>query len=114
MNIDDLTVKELRELKCLVGNQERSQKEHPFKIGENYLIRTVTMIQLGRLEAVYDNEIVLSSASWIADTGRFFDALRDGVKVFKEIEPFINDVIVGRGSIVDATIWSKPLAKEQK
>ena len=49
---------------------------HPYKIGSNYLIRTVTMIYTGKLVAVYDKELVISSASWIADTGRFADALR--------------------------------------
>jgi hypothetical protein len=31
-----------------------------------------------------------------------------------EVEPFKNSVIVGRGSIVDASIWTHPLPTEQK
>ena len=81
-------------------------------MGENYFIRTVTMILVGRLDAVYETELVLSSASWIADTGRFYNALKEGK--LNEVEPFTNDVIVGRSSIIDATIWKHKLPKEQK
>lgn len=73
----------------------------PFVIGENYLIRTVTMIETGRVVRVTPTEVVLEGAAWIADTGRFADALKSGN--FNEVEPFPDgEVIVGRGAIVDA------------
>ena len=72
-----------------------------WQIGKIYLIRTVTMIDTGRLVAVGPAELVLEDAAWIADTGRFADALKS-VK-FNEVEPFPDGrVIVGRGSIIDA------------
>jgi len=111
MNIDDLTVKQVRELQSLI-TKPQAESTSPFKIGESYLIRTVTMTQIGRLESVGEHELVLSSAAWIADTGRFYDALKTGK--LNEIEPFPNDVIVGRGSIVDATIWTHKMKWEQK
>lgn len=74
---------------------------HPYKVGKVYLIRTVTMIQTGRLVRVTPQELVLEDAAWIADTGRFADALR--ACEFAEVEPFPDgQVIVGRGAIVDA------------
>src|SRR3990167_4090803 len=48
----------------------------PWKIGKCYLIRTVTMIDTGRLVEVTEQELVLEDAAWIADTGRFADALQ--------------------------------------
>ena len=73
-----------------------------WKIGANYLIRTVTMIDTGRLVAVTEHELVLEDAAWIADTGRFADALTSAN--FAEVEPFpdARRVIVGRGSLIDA------------
>lgn len=53
------------------------------------------MTVTGKLEKVFDNELLLSNAAWIADTGRFHNAVKDGS--FDEVEPFVNDVIVGRG-----------------
>jgi hypothetical protein len=34
--------------------------------------------------------------------------------LFDEIEPFVNNVIVNRNGIIDATIWDHVLPKEQK
>jgi hypothetical protein len=80
-----------------------STAAHPYQIGKTYVIRTVTMIQLGRLTAVYPQELVLEDASWIADTGRFANFLKDP-ELRSESEPFCAPCIVGRGAIVDAQI----------
>ena len=110
MSIDNLTVKDARELAGLFGGNV--SKAHPYEIGKSYLIRTVTMIVLGKLESVYETELVLSSASWVADTGRFYDALKTGK--LNEVEPFIDDAIVGRSALIDATIWQHKLPRDQK
>ena len=86
--------------------------ESPYKIGENYLVRTVTMIITGRIIAVYPTELVVEDAAWIADTGRFADNLISCD--FSEVEPFPNgEVIIGRGAIVDACVI-KTLPRKQK
>lgn len=83
-----------------------------WKIGKNYLIRTVTHIQTGRLTAVTNMEPVLEDASWIADTGRFSDSLKSCK--FGEVEPFPEgEVIVGRSAIIDA-VRIETLPREQK
>jgi hypothetical protein len=75
-----------------------------WKIGQLYLVCTVTRYLLGRLEHVGDHEIVLSDCAWVADTGRFSEALRTGK--LSEVEPYPDGpVIVGRGAIVDASEW---------
>jgi hypothetical protein len=76
---------------------------HPYQVGRTYVIRTVTMIQLGKLTAVYPQELVLEDASWIADAGRFANFLKDP-ELRSESEPFCAPCIVGRGAIVDAQI----------
>lgn len=113
LNIDDLTFGELKQISNLFNKQE-SCKPSPYIIGTQYFIRTVTMILVGKLEKVYDDELVLSEVAWVADTGRFSDALKKGESVINEIEPFPDDVIVGRKAIVDATIWGHELLKKQK
>lgn len=73
----------------------------PWNIGANYLIRTATMIDTGRLVAVTPTELVLEDAAWIPDTGRFAQALVSCV--FSEVEPFTSGrVIIGRGAVIDA------------
>jgi len=87
-------------------------KESAFECGKQYFIRTATYHVVGRLDEIYQKELVLSSASWIADSGRFNAALRTGE--FSEIEPFVNDVIVNRGGIIDATEWTHELPTKVK
>jgi hypothetical protein len=102
MNIENLTIKEAREIASLFGVAQNQPKAHPFVIGSNYFIRTVTHSQTGKLVAVYDTEIVLENAAWIADSGRFQQALEKSE--FSEVEMFpVNSrVIIGRGAIIDA------------
>ena len=78
----------------------------PWLIGKIYLIRTVTMIDTGILVGVGEKELVLEEAAWIADTGRFSDAL---VKAeFNEVEPFPSGrVIINRSCIIDAVEITK-------
>jgi len=87
-------------------------KPSAFVIGKKYFIRTATYHVVGRLDEIYKNELVLSSASWIADSGRFNAALVSGE--FQEIEPFVNNVIVSRGGIIDATEWLHELPLKVK
>jgi len=115
MEIDNLTIKQARELASMFAKDSvQSSKPNPYKVGKPYFIRTVTMSIVGKLEAVYDNELVLSEASWIASTNRFSNALKDGEEGLDEVEPFLDEVIIGRGSIVDATPWAHTTNLKQK
>lgn len=84
----------------------------PFVIGKAYLVRTVTMIVTGRVVRVVNNLLVMEDAAWIADTGRFSDALKTGA--LSEIEPAEGQVLVGLGAIVDVYEWNHELPREQK
>jgi len=108
MDIRNLSAEELRELadkKDERSRLEESSKDHPYMVGAAYLIRTVTFTTVGVLTHVYDKELVLTDASWIPDTGRFSNMLKDGLEVQSEseVEPYESDVIVSRLSIVDVT-----------
>lgn len=90
-------------LSCITEDtDEKADVLGPWKIGEKYQIRTVTMTLTGELIYVGPNELVIKDAAWIADTGRFSDAVKDQTK-YSEVEPFEENVIIGRGSIIDAT-----------
>ena len=109
MDINDLTIGQAKEL---AGMFPKCAETSPWIIGKAYLIRTVTMIQTGRLVVVTPQELVLEDAAWIADTGRFADALKTGN--FNEVEPFPDgQVIVGRGAVIDAVQIAKT-PREQK
>ncbi len=72
-----------------------------WKIGKVYMVRGVTMYQVGRLVSIDQHELILEDAAWIADTGRFNEAVKSGV--FNEVEPYAaKRIAVGRGQISDA------------
>jgi hypothetical protein len=89
-------------------------KGHPYQLGENYFVRTVTYHFTGRLAAVYAQELVFTDSAWIASDGRFADAISKGV--YDEVEPFPDNsrVIIGRGSVIDAVAINTPLPRVQK
>lgn len=110
MNIEDLTLKQIREVAAMCGGQVTDNSA--WELGKNYLIRTVTMIDTGRLVAVTQHELVLEDAAWIADTGRFSQAIESAE--FGEVEPFpAGKVIIGRGAVIDAVLIKK-LPRSQK
>jgi hypothetical protein len=105
MMIDD--VKYIREDSARVSHiVHMSSEVGPWMVGANYLIRTVTMIDTGRLVAIGPLELVLEDAAWIADTGRFSDAIEKAE--FSEVEPFPKGrVIINRSCVIDAVEISK-------
>lgn len=88
----------------------------PFLPGSAYFIRTVTYHLTGRVREVQRVGeayfLVLDEAAWIADSGRFMQALKDGV--LKEVEPVPDGTLVNVAAITDAFQWNHPLPKEQK
>lgn len=107
MMIDD--VKYVREDSVKAPIKER---KGAWVLGEKYLIRTVTMMLTGRLVYLDDKELVLEDAAWIADSGRFSEALKTGK--LNEVEPFPGEAGVGRGAIVDFAVWGHELPKVVK
>ena len=80
--------------------------------GDKLLIRTVTMTLTGEVTAVSQTWIMLDSAAWIADTGRFATAIASGT--LSEVEPIGDRVRVARAAIVDVTPWLHALPTVQK
>jgi hypothetical protein len=101
MEIDKMTIGELKEIQRLLWTQSSSRDDSHWEIGGVYFIRTVTHHLTGKLTRVTEHELVIEDAAWIADDGRFAEAVKSGT--FGEIEPFPDGpVIVGRGSLIDA------------
>ena len=95
----------------IIGRADRARGKF-WQIGKKYFVRTVTYHCVGELVEISDNELVFTQASWVADSGRWNNALKTGE--LSEIEPFIMPVMVARGCIVDATEWTHDLPMVQK
>jgi len=80
-------------------------------VGRKLFIRTVTNYLTGEVKGFVGGFIHLKNAAWIADTGRFSDAIKKGT--FNEVEP-VEDAFVSIGSIVDMFPWTHKLPREKK
>lgn len=82
-----------------------------FEKGKSYFIRTVTYHLVGRVKAIKGNFMELTDASWVADSGRFTQCIKDGT--LSEVEP-VGTALVNMDSIVDAFPWGHDLPTKQK
>jgi len=80
-------------------------------VGKKLFIRTVTYHLTGKVKKIVGNFLVLEDAAWIADSGRFMSAIKDGV--LNEVEP-VEEAIVNLNSIVDMFPWNHKLPRTQK
>jgi hypothetical protein len=81
-------------------------------LGAAVFVRTVTHHYTGRLIAADETFMQLDAAAWIADDGRFADALADGV--LSEVEPYPDSCLVALGAVLDVSPWLHDLPLEQK
>ena len=114
IDIDQLTVAELREISKLAGCCAPKDKAVPlpFKVGDAILVRTVTMIALGRVKAIRRDFFTLEDGGWVASTGRFSTMLETGA--LDEFERAPSWFLVGRGAIVDVWPWAHAIPKATK
>jgi hypothetical protein len=109
MNIDEL--KNVLDLISRLGDKSEPQAA-PVEVGKAYLFRTVTHIEVGRVTKITGLFVTIEDASWIADTGRYHDCLKDGV--FSEVEPYPISSTVNLSSLINLAPWPHDLPKEQK
>jgi len=84
-------------------------------VGQSWFFRTVTYHCVGRVKhwIEYENHLflILESASWVADSGRFMNAIKDGT--LSEVEP-VGDMLLNLATVVDAFPWRHALPTKQK
>lgn len=81
--------------------------------GQKLFIRTVTYHMVGEVEKVVGKFFQMKNASWIGDSGRFSDALKNGFGSSAEIEP-TTQAWINVDSIVDMYIWKHKLPTKQQ
>lgn len=103
----------LKLIEAILGSQcgESSNSDSPFEKGEKLFIRTVTHYLTGKVTRQVGKFLFLDDAAWIADTGRFHDALRTGK--LHEVEPALSTVRLNTECIVDVYEWKHELPKTQ-
>jgi len=88
------------------------KKKYAWEIGDKIFVRTVTYHYVGKLVDESDHSFWLENASWVADSGRFHNALETGT--LSEVEPYPGDGIVEimKTGIIDICEWKHNLPEE--
>jgi hypothetical protein len=99
---------------ALENKTEVSNNETPFEIGKAYFIRTVTYHLVGKVKRIVGNfvEFEEDTTSWIADSGRFNEAINEGK--LNEVEPVKVIGGINLSSIVDYFEWVHKLPRDIK
>ena len=89
----------------------KQQKEMDL-VGKSFFFRTVTYHLVGKVKSQYGGGIVeLEQASWVADSGRFMQAITSGT--LNEVEP-VGTAYLNLKSVTDFFPWTHALPTEQK
>lgn len=104
-------IEKILEMAVSDNGELKTSSEHPFKCGDSYFIRTVTYHFVGTIKEIVGKWIVLKDASWVADSGRFNEALEKGT--LSEVE-YMDKAIINMDTITDATPWGNKIPKESK
>lgn len=80
-------------------------------VGEKFFFRTVTYHLTGRVKKVIGSILELENAAWIADSGRFTQAIKEGK--LNDVEP-VGRAYININSVVDFFPWKFRLPETQK
>ena len=111
ITISEETYEKLKDQLAEEGFGEVEVDELDDFIGQKLFIRTVTYHCVGEVVKRVGRFFELKGASWVADSGRFMDALESGE--LDEVEP-TGQQWVSIDTIVDMFPWNHKLPIEQK
>jgi hypothetical protein len=80
-------------------------------VGESFYFRTVTYHLTGRVKKVLGSILELETAAWIAETGRFEQAIKNGE--LWEVEP-VGRAFINMDTVTDFFPWVHKLPTQQK
>lgn len=80
-------------------------------VGKKFFFRTVTYHLVGKVEKLIGKILFLSDSSWVANSERFMNAIKNGT--LNNIVP-VGDSFINLDSVIDFFPWKHDLPKEQK
>lgn len=109
LEISDETYERIKEQ---LGNGEDADlNSYKDLVGKKWYFRTVTYHMVGEVVKLVGSFVMLKNSSWVADSGRWMQAIRDGV--LNEVEP-TGVSYVNINTVTDFVEWKHPLPKDQK
>jgi hypothetical protein len=108
LEISDETYEKIKDQ--LLAGEERDVNTYEDLVGGKYYFRTVTYHLTGEVKKIVGRFAYLKTAAWIADSGRFQQAIKDGT--LSEVEP-VGDAFVNLDTVTDFFPWKHALPTKQ-
>ena len=80
-------------------------------VGGKFFFRTLTYHMTGKVKKIIGKIVELEDAAWIADSGRFMNAIKNGT--LNEVEP-VGKAFINIESVTDFFPWVHVLPTNQK
>ena len=107
LEVSDETYEKIKE-QLGVGDREINSYED--LVGGKFYFRTVTYHLTGEVKKIVGRFAYLKMAAWIADSGRFQQAIKDGT--LNEVEP-VGDAFINLDTVTDFFPWTHKLPETQ-
>jgi len=116
MNLDDLTIKQARELSAMFGGGS-ARRSHSLEVGKSYFFRTITYHYVGKIESITDSDIKFSESCWIGwpeyNAGFQHDQMLKTGKL-SDVGPLPAGTIIRLDGIIEIAPWAHEIPKERK
>jgi len=89
-------------IKDQLGEDTKEINNYEDMIGGKFFFRTVTYHLTGEVKRIVGHFAYLKDAAWIADSGRFHEAIKNGI--LTEVEP-VGDAFINLDTVVDFFPW---------
>ena len=100
-------------IKSQLGDEIVEIDSYQDLVGKKFFFRTVTYHLLGKVTKQVGDFLQLETASWVADSKRFKNFIKDGKIDNAEIEP-VGVAFVNLKSVTDFFPWRFPLPTKQQ
>ena len=95
----------------LLENEKIDVSTYDDLIGKSWFFRTVSYHLVGKVTKRIGSFLQLEQASWVADSGRFMNAIKEGT--LNEVEP-VGIAFLNLESVTDFFPWVHALPTKQK
>jgi len=109
LEISEETYEKIKEQ--LLEEEKLEVSDYKDLVGKSWFLRTVTYHLVGKVEKIVGKFLVLKDASWVADSGRFMNAIKEGK--LNEVEP-VGQAFVNLDAVTDFFPWKHSLPRDQK
>ena len=111
MPVIEISEETLEKIKSQLGDSFKDISSYEDMVGQKYFFRTVTYHTVGEVKKIIGKFAYLKNASWVADSGRFNECIKNGT--LSEVEP-VGDCYLNLDTVVDFFPWKHKLPTEVK